>query len=175
MRNSTNSKGYFWAVVYTRSRAEKQLQQLVSQQNVECYLPLQKRLRQWSDRKKWVEEPLFRSYLFVRISEKEYFKVLNTPGAVKYVSFGGEIATVREEEVSLIKGLLAAGVEIEVLEHFLPVGTQVQFKAGGLVGLRGELLTYKNKQQVVVRLDSIQHALMLTVSAAWLEPVAVLP
>jgi len=83
-----------WYAVYTRSRTEKQTQELLLRSGIEVYLPLVKNLKQWSDRKKWVEEPLFRSYLFVHISPAEYYDVLNIPGAVRYITFEGKAVAI---------------------------------------------------------------------------------
>ena len=65
-----------WYALYVKSRAEKKVAADLSANSIEYYLPLQKVLKQWSDRKKWVEEPLFRSYVFVRIISDDYYKVL---------------------------------------------------------------------------------------------------
>ncbi|HDO06779.1 MAG TPA: hypothetical protein ENG85_03760, partial [Bacteroidetes bacterium] len=69
-----------WYALYVRSRTEKKVAVELEGADIDFYLPLEKRLRQWSDRKKWVEEPLFRSYIFVHITQKEYYKVLQTRG-----------------------------------------------------------------------------------------------
>ena len=162
---------YFWAVVYTRSRSEKKLHDKLGEQQIESYLPLRKVLRQWSDRKKWVEEPLFGSYLFVRVSEKERFKVLNTPGAVGYVSFEGTIARVREEEITVIRRLTACELELEAVTDRIEEGTPICIRAGSLIGLRGELVAYRSTQRVVVRIESIQQHIIVSVPSDWVVPL----
>ena len=76
-----------WYAVYTRPRFEKQVVKALLDQGIEGYLPLIKTMRQWSDRKKMVEVPLFSSYVFVHINRSAYDQVLQTQGVVKYISF----------------------------------------------------------------------------------------
>ena len=64
-----------WYAIYTKSRNEKKVSSLLAEQDIEHYLPLVKKIRQWSDRRKTVEEPLFSSYIFVHITEKEHLPV----------------------------------------------------------------------------------------------------
>jgi transcriptional antiterminator RfaH len=78
MALTINTAGYKWYPVYTHPRAEKKACQALINKGIETYLPLHKQLKQWSDRKKWVEEPLIKSYLFVRITTLEQTKVLMT-------------------------------------------------------------------------------------------------
>lgn len=91
-----------WYVLYTRARNEKKVAQRLSA-HYEVYCPLVSTVRQWSDRKKKVSEPLFKSYVFVRVSEFERQDVLKTPGVVCYIYWLGKPARVREEEINAIK------------------------------------------------------------------------
>src|SRR4030042_7161304 len=84
------SKPSSWFAAYTRSRAEKAVARELEKQHINYYLPLYKTIRQWSDRKKKVELPLIRSYIFVRITRKEYTKVVETFGVVNIVCFSGK-------------------------------------------------------------------------------------
>src|SRR5690554_5549048 len=95
-----------WFTVYIRVNQEKKVHKLLTDANIECYLPLKKTLRQRSDRKVWIEEPFFRSYLFVNISEFEYFKVLNSPGVIMYVTFEGKAHVMTDQQMSNIKTLI---------------------------------------------------------------------
>jgi len=79
-----NSK-YKWYAVNTRLNHEKKVEESLKEKNIEVFLPKKKTLRMWSDRKKWVEEPLFRPYVFVNVSHKEYYQVLQTPSVISYI------------------------------------------------------------------------------------------
>ena len=74
-----------WHVIYTKSKWEKKTADVLMQHGVESWCPVQKKERQWSDRKKIIEEPLFRSYVFVKISQTERVKVLETNGVVNFL------------------------------------------------------------------------------------------
>jgi len=85
LNNSSDNK--VWYAVYTRSRAEKKVLAELEAKNIECFLPLQKQLRQWKDRKKWVEVPLIPGYCFVHINRIDYDRVLHINNVVSYTIF----------------------------------------------------------------------------------------
>ena len=97
VQNKTGQK--LWHVVYTRSRTEKKVCDELTINNIECFLPLQKKLRQWKDRKKWVEMPLMSGYCFVHVSRKEYDKVLQTNNVVCYITFEGKAAAIPDKQI----------------------------------------------------------------------------
>ena len=76
-----------WYPVYTHARAEKKAHEALLKKGIETYLPLNRQLKQWSDRKKWVEEPFIKSYLFVNISDQEQMEVLMTKGVARFIYF----------------------------------------------------------------------------------------
>jgi transcription antitermination factor NusG len=158
-----------WFAIYTKSRFEKKVYSLLSEQSIEAYLPLHKKLRQWSDRKKWIEEPLISSYVFVRISEKEYFRVLNTPGVVCYVCFSGKAAPIRDSQIDTLKRILATDTELELSIDKLQPGEPVEIAAGRLLGIHGELVEYKGNKKVVVKIGETGHSLLLTIPANYLR------
>ena len=123
-----------WYAAYTKPRNEKKALERLLAAGIETYLPIQRRLKQWSDRKKMVEEPLFRSYIFVRITQKDYYNVLNTYGVVRYVTFEGKAVPIPNNQIDLIKNLLEQNVEIEAVEESLEPGTRVEVKFGSLIG-----------------------------------------
>ena len=77
-----------WYVVYTLSKHEKKVEKLLERKNIESYLPKRTIIRQWSDRKRKVEAPLFPNYLFVHIHPREFWKVLSTNGVIRFVCTG---------------------------------------------------------------------------------------
>ena len=92
-----------WFAIYVKSRNEKKVFKQLEDMGIESFLPLITRVKQWSDRKKKVEEPLFRSYIFVKISLKDYYTVLNIPGVVKFVCFEKNPVPVPENQIVAIK------------------------------------------------------------------------
>ena len=162
-----------WYAVYTKPRSEKKLADRLKGQGIEAYLPLRRTLRQWSDRKKMVDEPLISSYVFVRIFQEHYFTVLNTPGAVKYIWFCGKPAAIPETQIDTLKLILGHEPEIDCISAGLLKGTRVKVASGPLKQLTGELISYAGKHKVMVRIDHLEKALLLTISPHLLEPVVI--
>lgn len=164
-----------WYAVYTRSRYEKKLYTLLSQQNVECFLPLKKTLSSRLDRKKWIELPLIPSYLFVRIDEKEQFKVLNTPGAVCYVSFEGKPATIPGDQINHLIGLISNKMhDLEVHHGSFSRGELVEVSKGPLKGIKGEIVEIRGKQRLLLRFDSLGYCVHVELPMEEIKPTAVL-
>ncbi len=161
-----------WYAVYTRSRFEKRLMELLSAKGIEAYVPLHKVVRQWSDRKKVVEEPLIRSYCFVKVESPDYYEVLNTPGAVRYVWFSGRPATIPEKQIDILKSITSSMVETKSLPDTFRPGTRVRINGGPLMGLTGELVTIANKKKVILRLDQLQQVISFTISPLLIDVVS---
>ena len=164
-------QNYRWYPVYTRSRAEKKAYEGLNRKGILAYLPLRKAIKQWSDRKKIVEEPLIKSYLFVYISGKEYAEVLMTNGIARFIYFSGQIATIPEQQITDLKLLLATDADLEVLEYDIKPGERVLIKAGPFKGIMAELVSVQNKQRIILRLQNIGYAIEINTSVAFIEPV----
>ncbi|WP_319502303.1 UpxY family transcription antiterminator [uncultured Draconibacterium sp.] len=161
-----------WHVIYTRSRAEKKVVQELSINNIECFLPLQKRLRQWKDRKKWVETPLIPGYCFVNITRKEYDKVLQLSNVVNYITFERKAAIVSQTEIEALQTMLHQfDFEVDVtMENFKP-GKQVEVIEGPMVGLSGELIECRGKNKFVLRIEQINTSFLVEIPASYLSAV----
>jgi len=158
-----------WYALYTKPRNEKKAYESLSESRIEAYLPLIKTLKQWSDRKKWVEEPLFRSYIFVHIDKSEYFKVLNIYGIVRYITFEGKAVPIPENQIQAIKQYV--GNDFESLDDIkdFNVGDKVEVIKGSLMGLQGRLISIKNKQKVKIEIEAISQSVYLSVPKSFLE------
>jgi transcription antitermination factor NusG len=155
-----------WFAVYTNPRAEKKVNAEFIYQGIESYLPLQRTLRFWSDRRKWVEEPLFKSYIFVHISENQYFHVLNTTGVVRYVTFEGRAVPIPEKQIEAIRYFLSetdAPQEKMDLQGF-EQGMNVEITRGPLKGLTGQIVNHPGQQRVRVEIEALGQFLNLTIS-----------
>jgi transcription antitermination factor NusG len=157
-----------WLAAYTKPRNEKKVYRRLVDAGIETFLPLQKRMKQWSDRKKLVEEPLLRSYIFVRITEKDYFRVLGTPGVVRYVSFEGKAAPIPDRQIDTLKMLIGEQVNIEVLEHDISPGEKVEIELGTMRGFEGELVRIAGENRVVIRIEHVTHSLLVTLPTHYL-------
>jgi transcriptional antiterminator RfaH len=144
-----------WLALYTRPRYEKKINKYLISKNITCYLPLIKTLRKWSDRKKWVELPLFTSYIFVNVTEREYLEVLNAPGAVRFVCFDGVAVEIAEAQIENIKWVLSTEIISEPIDEVLTKGARVEIIKGPLNGLKAEMVNYNNKKIIVLRIDQL--------------------
>ena len=162
---------YKWYPIYTRSRAEKKTQAELERKNINTYLPLKKVEKQWSDRKKIVEEPLLRSYLFVYISAKEYAEVSMTYGFTRFIYFSGKIASIPDKQLEDLRLLLANSIDLELIEHNISLGEKVLIKAGPFKGIIAELVSLKSKKSLVLRLEQIGYAINIRTSMEFIEPL----
>lgn len=147
---------YQWHAVYTKSRNEKLVAKLLSDRGIDVYLPLQRKLRQWSDRKKWVEVPYINSYVFVKTSEKEYYDILNTQGVVRYVTFNGKAAPIPEWQIEAMQKLISADSPVVFSSHRFRKGEKVKIERGTLMGYEGEVVRDTDgKKKVAIRIGDI--------------------
>jgi transcriptional antiterminator RfaH len=160
-----------WYPVYTCPRAEKRVFQRLSDSGVEAFLPTQKTLKQWCDRKKWVEEPLFPSYLFVRIDFSEHIKVLQVNGIVRFIFFGGKPAFIRNDQIELIRKLISGKDNFEITQSPFEIGEKVEIITGPFRGNKAELTSWKGKRCLVVRIEVINYNLLLDVEPGMIRKV----
>ncbi|MGN0032701.1 MAG: UpxY family transcription antiterminator [Candidatus Limimorpha sp.] len=161
-----------WYAIYVVSRHEKKVAKLLTEQNVETFLPLIKRLKQWSDRKKMVEEPLFKSYLFVRTDLKNYFDILHVPGVVHFICFDGKPLEVPENQIAAVESYVSDFVDDN--DNCLPdlhEGQLVEIKYGQMKGLVGRFISMKGKQRVIVNIEAVGQFLPINISRSQVTPI----
>lgn len=161
-----------WYVLYTTSRAEKKVAERLREKGLEVYLPIIEELRQWSDRKKKVQKALFNGYLFVKTSRANLWESLQVPGAVKFVHFAGEHATVREEEIETIQRILETGVAVETESGEIEKGQQVKIVGGALEGMEGECINKGNKDYFIIRIPGIAQNMLVNIPRKFLQVMA---
>jgi len=119
-----------WYILTVKSGNEIKVSEKLAEINTEVYCPLTKEIRAWSDRKKKVNVPLFKSYIFVRLKEAERRSVFLIPGVLRYLFWLGKPAVVRDEEMeTLRKWLSDENVEELTLSKLVP-GESVVIKHG---------------------------------------------
>jgi transcription antitermination factor NusG len=151
-----------WYAVYTKPRWEKKIDSILIRKGIESWCPLQKIERQWSDRKKIIEDPLFKSYVFVHIDDTERTKVLMTDGILNFVHYLGKPAVIREEEVDNIKKYLAekdARIVIISQEGFKE-DTLIRVNYGVFMGNEGTVLR-GGRKKVYVKLESLGQVMVV--------------
>lgn len=164
--NQLDDKIAKWFAIYTRPRAEKTVKDELDKLNYEAYLPLNKEVRQWKDRLKKVEVPLFSSYVFVKVNAKQYYEIPKLiKGFVKYVTIGGNIIAVRDAEIDLIKRIVDnTEDELSVSNEDLSLNEIIELKSGKLKGLRGKLVEFRGKYRIAVRIESLGANLLLDIN-----------
>jgi len=126
-------------------------------------------LKQWSDRKKWVEEPLFRSYLFVQISQNDYYNVLNTPGVVRYISFEGKAVPVPPQQIEAIKHFLSDDDTPMTDNMEFNPGDTVEIIKGPMHGLLGEYVEEAGRHKIRIEISVVGQSVLVTVPLAHLK------
>jgi transcription antitermination factor NusG len=148
-----------WLAIYSRPRWEKKVAQLLAEKGLESYCPVNKVRRKWSDRVKIVEEPLFRSYVFVRVNDLNRTEVRMTPGVINFVYWNGKPAVIKEREINAIKRFLNEYENVEVKPIKLEVNQRVKITKGPLMDQEGQVLELQHKT-VKVAIDSLGYQLI---------------
>lgn len=148
-----------WLAIYSRPRWEKKVTQLLAEKGLESYCPLNKVRRKWSDRVKLVEEPLFKSYVFVKVNDEDRTEVRMTPGVINFVYWNGKPAVVKEKEINAIKSFLNEYENVEVKPMAVAVKQRVKITAGPLMDQEGEVIEV-NRKSVKVAIDSLGYVLV---------------
>ncbi|MFD1628632.1 UpxY family transcription antiterminator [Pseudopedobacter beijingensis] len=161
-----------WYPLYTKPRFEKKVRESLERKNIEVYLPIQKILKQWSDRKKWVEEPLFKSYVFVKINHKDYDNVLQTDGVVRFLLFSGKVAYIPDQEMEFLQSYLQGEVRVDLTQHRIKRGDKVKIISGKFTGFEAEMVSYQNEKRLILRIDALGQAVLLNIPIADIETKA---
>ena len=156
MKTADKDKQY-WYAVHTKPRWEKKVALLLLEKGIEHYCPLNKVMKQWSDRKKMVLEPLFKGYVFVQVPEADKWELLTTNGIVNYVHWLGKPAKIRNVEIETIRRFLNEFSDVQVVENKLSPNATVKVKQGVLMNYHGILLELQgNRAKVRVESMGIQ-------------------
>ena len=148
-----------WLAIYSRPRWEKKVNQLLTEKGLESYCPLNKVRRKWSDRMKIVEEPLFKSYVFVKINDEDRSVVRMTPGVINFVYWDGKPALIKEKEINAIRQFLNEYENVEVKPINLELNQRVKITTGPLMDQQGQVIGLHRKT-VKVAIDSLGYLLV---------------
>lgn len=159
-----------WLAVYTRPRWEKKVNQLLQEKGTESYCPLNKIKRKWSDRVKVIEEPLFKSYVFVKISDEERTQVRMTTGVVNFVYWNGKPAVIKEKEIATIRRFLDEYENVEAEPMDIKINERVKITTGPLMDQEGKVLSVRHKTAQVA-IDSLGYMLVAYIDRSKLTSV----
>lgn len=170
MNNKNTGLEKKWYAVYTKPRWEKKIDSVLLRKSIESWCPLQKVERKWSDRKKVIDEPLFKSYVFVHVKDEEKADVLRTDGVLNFVYHLGKPAVIRDEEIDLIKNYLLekdARITTESWDSFSE-NMQVKIKHGVFMDNTGTIIR-SGKKKVYVRLESLGQVMVVEFPTTYLQ------
>lgn len=162
-----------WYAVYTRSRFERKVaEDLIEYYKCEAWCPTHKVLSQWHDRKKWVEKPLFNSYIFVK-ADPLWIKsfVYQTSGAVFVVTFEGKPCVVPENQIENLRLLLNTSENFEVSSEVFGIGQEVEVRNGAMRGFKGTLISHKGSKKVMMRIEAINQTILVEIESKNLKKV----
>lgn len=140
-----------WYVVYTKPKWEKKVAEKLAEVGIECYCPLITQIKQWTDRKKAVEVPLFNSYVFVQLEDGNRNAVFQVSGVVRYLFWLGKPAIVKDEEIEIIKTSLSAPNISDILVTSIQVGDRIKLEAGA----------FSNQDAIVQEISNTYYTLVL--------------
>ena len=140
--------------MYTKPRWEKKVAALLLENGVEHYCPINKVIKQWSDRKKVVFEPLFKGYVFVKLEEKKKWEVKKIAGILNFVYWLGKPAQIREEEIDIIRKFLNEFNDVQVEQKGFVVNSEVLIKQGVLMNYKGIIVEVLGNR-AVVKIDNL--------------------
>lgn len=152
-----------WFAIYVKSRTEKKVSAELDKLGIDHYLPLLKVLKQWSDRKKWVVEPLFKSYIFVYIDTARYYHVLKAINVVRYITFEGKAVAIPPQQIEAIKYFLEDSEPEEITSESWEKGQLVEVISGHMTGLTGELVEVKKKHKVRIKIEAINQLIFIQI------------
>lgn len=151
-----------WYALYTRPNFEKRVDRELQRMCLHAYLPLRPVLRQWSDRKKWIEAPLFSCYVFVKANAKERLLALTPEGVVRMLGHHGQPSIIPDFEITAVKNMLAHDFDPEPIPHLVP-GDVLEITSGPLAGVRGVLRSLQGQQRFIIAFESIGQSLAINI------------
>jgi len=152
----------FWYAVYTKPRWEKKVHALLLEKGIEAYCPLNRTRKKWSDRTKWVEEPLFKSYVFVKIRENEQSNVRMVNGVVNFVYWLGKPAWIKDKEIEIIRKFLNDYEDVRAVPIDLKVDARITIAKGVFMDKEAKVTKVLNKKVQVV-IESIGYSLVAVI------------
>lgn len=161
-----------WQVIYTRPRHEKKVADHLGLLEVQHYLPITKTVKIYQGRKKFVSLPLFPSYVFVKpTSTQQYLDSLHVPGVLNYVRTGKKISGVSETTINKLKGIEQGSIyDVQVSADYFSPGSIMNIQFGPFSGFSCEIVQYKGRHKMLVRLELLQRTILVDMPEEYLRP-----
>jgi transcription termination/antitermination protein NusG len=162
-----------WYACHTRARHEKRVREQLARRGVETYLPVLLRERQWSDRRKLVEFPMFPGYVFGRFTLNEIHRVVTVPGVATVIHQNGTPAPIGDDEVENVRRFVAALTETGQIPEPRPFqrGEAVRVMHGPFEGVEGIVVERRGRRRVLVGLKTIGQGMEIDIDGRHLQPM----
>ena len=160
-----------WFALYVRVRHERTVERQLAEKGLEAFLPCYVARRQWADRLKMIEFPLFPGYLFCRFTSQQRGAVLSAFGVVRIVGFGNQLMPVDDGEILALQQAVRAGVECEPAAY-LKIGQRVRVGYGALNGVEGILTEAKKGHRLILSVTLLERSVSVEVDGAAVEAVS---
>jgi transcription antitermination factor NusG len=170
LQAETTAEKLCWYAVRVRPRAEKAVAAELGVRSYETFLPLCRCIRQWSDREKALDLPLFPGYLFCRFASRRIGVVLSIPGVIQVVGIGPRPVAVLDEEITAVRTLIASGFKPQP-HPYLRAGQRVRIREGALAGLEGILVRSPKVDRLVVSVELLQRSVAVEIDRGWAVPI----
>lgn len=157
--NDNQPSNVFWYVIKTYSRQEKKVALSLDNLGFTCFLPLEKNIKQWSDRKKKVSTPLIPSTLFLKESEKDLLEIYQIPGFHSVLKENGKIGKVTETEIEHLRMLTSSQISFTVHNAIqIQAGDEIEVISGPFKGYFGKAIEELNAFRVIIQVDTLSLA-----------------
>jgi transcription antitermination factor NusG len=169
---SAGNRQWPWFAILTRTGREKNATLLLENTGYECYLPVCRLKRKWSDRMKEIELPLFPGYLFCRMNPHNRLPVLMTPGVIQIVGVGKTPVPVDEQEIAAIQRVGKSALPT-MTWPYIEIGHVARIEEGPLRGLSGIVVKIKSGMKLVLSVNLLQRSVAVEIDRRWISDVQV--
>ena len=160
-----------WFAVYTKFKSEKEVVRRLEKKGIECYVPINQVVRQYTRKRKVVDLPLINCYVFVKITKEQYVPVLETEFVIKFIHFARNLISIPETEINLLKRICLQFNDIDTEEIAFQSGKPVEIISGNLTGIQGKLIDDLGKN-FLVELQYVGIGLRIEVDPKLLKPLS---
>jgi len=169
--NDLHESDYRWFALYTKYRGEKHVIKSLLKKGIEAYTPLLRTTKKYTRKVKTYNVPLLNCYVFVRITNKEYVKVLETQHVINYVKIKKDLVAIPPQEIDLMKRVVGELEDIKVVQGSFEVGDHVEVISGKLTGLKGRLVNINGKKDFLIDLEKSGFQLLINIDPKLIRPV----
>lgn len=158
-----------WYVIIAKSIHYKKAAEIFDKLGVLCYIPLQRQLHYWSDRKKWVDVPILNPYIFLFTNESEKRLIFQSSHSFHFVNLAGKPAVAKEEEIEKVKLLCSYSANMKMEHSPKKRGDMVEVTSGPFSGMNGYILQENGRHRFLVQIESLGQFASVDIESSWLK------